>query len=436
MHSSKLSLFLFSSTILLISVNFVTPKPPNGFSLQLIHRDSPESPFYPGTLTQTQRTNRLAQLSETRANFLHNLNTYPQSLKLKLATDAGIHLVKIQIGTPAIPLYLLPDTGSNLVWTQCEPCTHRFNQTSPIYNSAASHTFKKLPCQHPFCHNNNSTFKCRNGECVYKETYLGGSVTEGIVASDTFENSFNLNFGCSKNNQNFDGFKGKFGGVLGLSLSPISLLQQLGHVTQRRFSYCLVPFYGEANVSSFLRFGSEINTHGRTFKSTPIVSPPNADYYYMDLRDISVEGKRMEFPANMFAIKRDRSGGCFIDSGTTFTHIVEPAYKVVLKAFQNYFGKYGIRPIRLPHLHYDLCYRNKEEVEFAVMTFHFQGADFEVEPENLYVDIEKDDAFCLGLTSSPSLTIIGAMQQVDTRFIYDAAARRIYFSPENCIDDR
>ncbi|XP_065868130.1 aspartic proteinase nepenthesin-1-like [Euphorbia lathyris] len=435
---SSVSPFLY--LIILLFLPFIHSKPPTGFSLELIHRDSPLSPLYPGNLTDSQRANRLVEFSNSRANTLYN----PQGLRFNLAyDDTTLYLVKIKIGTPAIPLYLLLDTGSILVWTQCEPCTHRFRQIPPIYNSTASHTFKKLPCQHPLCRNNGSIFKCKNGECVYREAYMGGAVTEGVAASDVMETSPNshmeLYFGCSRNNQNFPGFErsGRSGGIIGLSMSPVSLLQQLGDVTQHRFSYCLAPLQG--NATTFLRFGSDISTRGRSFKSTPIISAPLNPYsYYVDLRDISVDGKRIGFPPNMFAIRRDGTGGCGIDSGSSFSSIIQPAYQRVVKAIQDYyFLKYGIHPLQLPQVRYDLCYTQRPAVtRYASLTFHFQGADLEVEGENVHVFLRDYNIFCLGLKSSPQLTIIGAKQQTNTRFIYDAAARQILFARENCIQDR
>ncbi|WCJ39581.1 Eukaryotic aspartyl protease family protein [Euphorbia peplus] len=408
---------------LIILLPFVHTKPPNGFSLELIHKDSPLSPLYPGHLSDVERANRLAELSNVRAKTFEGSSINTQGMRLKLTHDGGLHLVKVQIGTPSISLYLELDTGSNLVWTQCEPCTRKYRQIPPIYNSTASRTFKKLPCEHPFCRNNSPFFKCQQGECVYRQSYLDGGVTEGVAASDALEPLNNahvlLYFGCSRNTQNFGSFEitGRSGGILGLGLSPLSLVQQLSNITNHKFSYCLTPLDGGANASSLLRFGSDISTRG-TFQSTPIVSPSNAKSYYLDLRDISVEGTRIGFPPNTFAIKRDGSGGCHLDSGTPLTRIIASAHPRVIGAFQNYFHRYGVQPIHLAGVRYDVCYKNNRAIaKLPSMTFHFQGADMKVEAKNLFTNLGSQDAFCLALQSSQQTTIIGAVQQVNTRFI-------------------
>ncbi|WCJ18172.1 Eukaryotic aspartyl protease family protein [Euphorbia peplus] len=438
------SLLLLSSfgAFLIIFLSFLpfsTPKPhKDGFKFQLIHRDSPQSPFYEH-LTHFQRLARLAEFSNMRANSFQLDVANPQ--KLEVARNSVSYLVKSTVGTPSIPLYFILDTGSGLTWTQCEPCICKFRQAPPIFNSTMSHTFIELPCQHPFCRDNHLNFRCVRGKCVYRIQYLLGDVTEGVVASDVFQSLGNthipLNFGCSKNSGNFRYLEdtGRSGGIMGLSMSPVSILQQLSNITQHRFSYCLVPYDEIRNTpSSSLRFGNEINTHGRTFKSTPIISPPNMYRYFLDLQDISVDHNRLSYPPNTFELKHNGSGGCLIDSGTSLTHIAEHAYPRLKTAFLNHFQKKGFKQIHFPK--YDLCYETSGSMdELPTMTFHFQGSDLEVEKRNMIVTFNHPRAFCVVIISS-TVTLIGSIQQGNTRFIYDVASRQLLFSPENCLLDR
>ncbi|XP_048234844.1 aspartic proteinase CDR1-like [Ricinus communis] len=96
-------------------LSFATSKP-NGFRLQLIHRDSPESPFYPGKLTNSERISRLVEFSKIRA---HNFDSgfSSEAFRPPVFQDFTCYLVKVRIGNPGIPLYLVPDTGSALIWT-------------------------------------------------------------------------------------------------------------------------------------------------------------------------------------------------------------------------------------------------------------------------------------------------------------------------------
>ncbi|WCJ39607.1 Eukaryotic aspartyl protease family protein [Euphorbia peplus] len=417
-----LFLYIFTFSILLF---VVISKHHNGFSFELVHRDSIS----------------LLDLENTKSsnfNKLSKLDTNPQGLRFELThSDRLTYLVKLQFGSPSIPIYLFPDTGSHLFWTQCEPCTYRFHQAPPIYNSSASHTYAKLPCNHHFCRYNNSTFTCQHGECVYKLHYMSNSSTAGVAASDIFHLANNkqmqIKFGCSDNSQNFGSRDqlGRFGGILGLNMSPVSILQQLYNVTQRRFSYCLPP---NNNVSTLLRFGDDIATFGRIFKSIRIVSPLYRNSYYLDLRDISVDSHRLNFTLGTFRLQYDGHGGCVIDSATSYTRFIEPAYRKIIGAFQLYYERYGLQRVRVPNSGLELCYKNSQKLpKLAAMTYHFDGADFEVDANNIYRRIEHtSDVFCVEIKSSPSLTILGTMHQINTRFIYDLNARRILFAREDC----
>ncbi|KAK1384336.1 hypothetical protein POM88_022071 [Heracleum sosnowskyi] len=45
----------------------------------------------------------------------------------------GEFLMNISIGTPPKPFSAIVDTGSDLIWTQCSPCTKCFDQPTPIF---------------------------------------------------------------------------------------------------------------------------------------------------------------------------------------------------------------------------------------------------------------------------------------------------------------
>ena len=153
--------------ILLLLVLLISQKPhftssnPTGFSAKLIPRDSPESPLYPGNLTQTQRLERLVRFSKERAQYLRystsispnpsNATLRPQEARMALLRNNFYYIVKTAIGNPATVLYVIMDTGGGLVWTQCLPCTNCYKQTIPLYDSAASSSYWKLPCSHFLC---------------------------------------------------------------------------------------------------------------------------------------------------------------------------------------------------------------------------------------------------------------------------------------------
>ena len=50
-------------------------------------------------------------------------------------------LMNLSIGTPVVPLVAIMDTGSDLIWTQCKPCTYCFKQATPVFNPKLSSSF-------------------------------------------------------------------------------------------------------------------------------------------------------------------------------------------------------------------------------------------------------------------------------------------------------
>lgn len=92
-----------------------------GFSVKLIHRDSPSSPFY-------HRTKAWNSLSK---DFRHSMRPYFDPIFHQNVTQSGVradrgeYLMKLTIGNPPFDVYGIADTGSHLVWAQCLPCLTR-----------------------------------------------------------------------------------------------------------------------------------------------------------------------------------------------------------------------------------------------------------------------------------------------------------------------
>jgi hypothetical protein len=57
----------------------------------------------------------------------------------------------ISLGTPAQKSTVIVDTGSDLMWTQCLPCDSCYPQNDPLFNPAASSTYKLATCASALC---------------------------------------------------------------------------------------------------------------------------------------------------------------------------------------------------------------------------------------------------------------------------------------------
>ncbi|EXB50259.1 Aspartic proteinase nepenthesin-2 [Morus notabilis] len=457
---SKTHLVLHVTLVLTIfqthDFRFSYSSKPSGFSLKLIPRDSPESPLYPGNLTQTQRVERLIKFSNARANYLKYSAalTKPENIQLGLFRDAFHFIVPLVLAVPWDTQYVVMDTGSSLLWMQCEPCIRCYKQTTSIYDSLASLSYWKLPCSHFLCNNGpQARFQCVNDECIYTKSYADGSgPTNGIASVETFRFPLNDNtiqpldgivFGCSNDNANNFGYEDTpIAGILGLSLSPESLVTQLPDYVQGRFSYCLRSFDQDAEEPSFLTFGSAIPTLLGNLQTTAFVrSPISGNYYfYLNLLDISVGWDRLGFPSDTFKLNQDGSGGICIDSGSVSSFMNNEdlpngrnPYKEVIGAFQKYYDSLSLnRRNDVPH--FDLCYAMPQGFkQFATMTYHFDKADYTVDGRYAnYISVE-GGYFCVALLGTVSgVSILGAWHQQNKRIIYNANIFALQFSDELC----
>lgn len=151
-----------------------------------------------------------------------------------------------------------PDTGSDLVWTQCKPCLDCFKQDSPMFDPSGSNTYKEVSCDAGPCLCGNN-FECdEDRKCSYGYRYGDGSHINGVVATDTitFDSSSgkkiaveNINTGCT--HESTGTFRSRESGIIGLSPGPLSLISQLGDRIDHKFSYCLLPSFSFKSSSVF-----------------------------------------------------------------------------------------------------------------------------------------------------------------------------------------
>ncbi|XP_018810196.2 aspartic proteinase nepenthesin-2-like [Juglans regia] len=424
------ALFLYCTLIITMSgqFHFIHAKP-RGLSLKIIPRDCPESPLYAENLTL--------------------LSYQPLEIRLRMLAEEIFFVVQVGIGTPEKHMFLVVDTGAGLIWTQCEPCINCYPQAYPIYDSTASISYRKLPCSHPLCQGDSALYQCLNGECVYHYGYGSGEATKGIASLDTFEilvgdqttTEFipDVIFGCSKES-NFPQFakNGVISGILGLNLSPDSLVNQLFDDEDRRFSHCFLPFPDAMISPSFLKFGNDIPPPPANIQTTPFVTPPGKYHYNLNLLDISVGTHRIGFHPDTFKIQQDGSGGFIIDSGTLFTHIDEntlgiDAFYVVMTAFQYYYDSFSqLQRIGPPLEGFALCYLYQPDFEeFATMTYHFEGGDYFVDSK--YVNYYAEEGyFCVAMTEGNGNSVLGAWHQQNMRITYDVNGGALHFASEIC----
>ncbi|KAK4851301.1 hypothetical protein QYF36_013941 [Acer negundo] len=439
--------------VLLSDLQFTSSnKTATTFSLKLIHRDSPDSPFYPGPMTFRERVERYRKISESRVSYwkqinIHNRTAQPNMMRPRVTTaDGYTYLVELEIGDPLKTVYLIMDTGSGVTWIQCLPCQLCFPQKFDIYDPKNSKTFKKIPCNSPIC----KFFKCVDQQCLYSFGYLDGDSTEGYAASETihikdekgrYTDIKDVFFGCSfksylatADNSSLET------GIMGLDTDPLSFISQTGSFILRRFSYCLVdPTKSETPLFSYLKFGYDMGFIGGAVQKTPFTKHPEFPYeYFVNLLDISVDNKRLNFPPDTFKFKPDTGdGGFLIDSGTVLTYIQDTAYSKLEEEIVRYFSPYKnlVRSQDCPAPS-KLCYDAPLGFPlFPTLTYHFQGANLTIAGENSFEVDDEEKSFVLSIAPQSRLSMLGAYQQHNIRFIFDIDSNVLAFVPDDCSKD-
>eukprot|EP01018_Ginkgo_biloba_P035778 Gb_37476 [translate_table: standard] len=370
----------------------------NGFRVDLVHRDSPFSPIGPGNITSTERLQRAVKRSQERLQKLMKMSAISNSIEAPVNIGDGEYLMKLEIGTPPLSFSGILDTGSDLTWTQCQPCSDCYEQPTPIYDPSKSSTFSNAPCESSVCQALPLS-SCNNRVCEYGYYYGDYSVTEGILSFETFtfssRQSFpHLAFGCGRRNEG-GGFN-QGGGIIGLGRSILSLVGQLGSTAANKFSYCLMPINDSPTKTSALIFGEDAQLSGDSVRSTPIIQNEQQPiFYYISLEDISIGGKLLNIPQGTFDIQSDGSGGVVIDSGTTVTYLEEAGYNLVKKTLSSLIN---LTKVDGYGTGLDLCFKRpsaKSNPSFPTMTFHFKGADYDLPVANYMVLFLRRGLFCV-----------------------------------------
>ncbi|PIN25158.1 Aspartyl protease [Handroanthus impetiginosus] len=392
----------------------------SGFSVDLIHRDSLQSP----SLDASEHMTNALQRSFNR---LKNDHYSPQSASAEIVPDKGEYLMKFALGTPPVETLAIADTGSDLTWIQCKPCQQCFKQKAPFFEPNRSSTYKPVLCTSIACAIALPRTSC-NGSgstCHYKITYGDGSYSMGDLATETLTlgstNKRNVNIpnfiiGCG----HLDG--GTFGagssGIVGLGGGKVSLITQIRSLIQGKFSYCLVPIFGERNLPSKMNFGDKALVSGHGVATTPIVPHSPKTFYFLTLEGITVGNQRLDLVSSSSSPNSTEEGNIIIDSGTTLTFLPE----VKLSRTSD------------PQGLLDLCYVPTGENDDALVpeiTAHFKGADVKLNSYNSFVRTS-ETSLCLAYAPSTGVAIYGNLAQMNFLVGYDLEKKTVSFKPTDC----
>ncbi|KAL1195000.1 Aspartyl protease family protein [Cardamine amara subsp. amara] len=413
-------------------------------SLHVTHRHGTCSRLNNGKATSPDHINIL-KLDQARVNSIHS------KLSKKLGTDrvresqstdlpakdgstfgSGNYVVTVGIGTPKHDLSLIFDTGSDLTWTQCEPCVKTcYSQKEPIFNPSSSSSYYNVSCSSAACGSLSSATgnagSCSASTCVYGIQYGDQSFSVGFLAkekftltsSDVFDGVY---FGCGEDNQGL--FKG-VAGLLGLGRDNLSFPSQTATAYNKVFSYCLPS---SASYTGHLTFGSA--GISRSVKFTPISTiTEGTSFYGLDIVGITVGGQKLAIPSTVFS-----TPGALIDSGTVITRLPPKAYAALRNAFKAKMSKY---PTTSAVSILDTCFdlSGYKTVTIPKVSFSFSGgAAVELGSKGIFYAF-KISQVCLafaGNSDDSNAAIFGNVQQQTLEVVYDGAGGRVGFAPNGC----
>ncbi|ERN20520.1 hypothetical protein AMTR_s00068p00192210 [Amborella trichopoda] len=469
-----------SSQIPAITAQIPAETEPESIKLHLLHRHGRELRGNPTNGAPPSKLDDLRELlhhDQLRKQMIHSALRgrsrggvgAAMSISSGAFAGTGQYFVKFRAGTPPQNLLLVADTGSDLTWMNCRfrPKTRVFSPRingTRVFRASSSSSFSPLLCSAPSCPTlpfSLTACPTASTPCRYDYRYVDGSFARGFFANESVTLSAvkpngrhdgnvrlrHLLIGCS------DAFQGRSfkeaDGVLGLGQSAVSFAVQLSRRFDGKFSYCLVDHLAPKNHTSFLIFGNAPGANRslspKEFRRTPLILDQALQPFYgVKVRGISLDGKLVEIPDSVWMMNLTaQSGGVILDSGTTLTALVEPAYEAVLTAFKEKLT--GVRRVELSP--FDFCFNssssergNSSEVErereivIPKMVWHLGGGvRFEPRGESYVIDVAKG-VKCLGIQGAawPGFSTIGNIMQQSFYWEFDLKNGMLGFGRSSC----
>ncbi|KAF2325546.1 hypothetical protein GH714_030167 [Hevea brasiliensis] len=320
------------------------------------------------------------------------LRSSPKIYQLRLlhtSHGSGEYFSRVGVGNPAKSYYMVLDTGSDVNWLQCQPCSDCYQQADPIFNPTASSSYAPISCNSAQC-NSLQMSMCRSDQCLYQVNYGDGSFTMGDFVTETlsFGSSGTVNkvaLGCGHDNE-------------GLFVGAAGLLD-----------------WGDAVTAPLLR-SNKIDT-----------------FYYVGLTGLSVGGRLLSIPQSVFQMDDSGNGGIIVDCGTAITRLQSQAYNSLRDAFVSMTQ--NLKPTGGVAL-FDTCYdlSGQTSVKVPTVSFHFsEGKSWNLPAANYLIPVDSDGTYCFAFApTTSSLSIIGNVQQQGTRVSFDLANNRVGFSSNKC----
>ncbi|XP_074289914.1 aspartic proteinase CDR1-like [Silene latifolia] len=430
-----LTINLINSVNRVFSYALPNKDPSLSFSAPLIHRSSPESPFYNRNYTRENHIEDGILNTKARMQYFGQIKDVDKAYVAAPLSGWNM-LMKYTMGTPPVTSYGVFDTGSSFTWVQCQPCVHCYKQGKyPVFNPNKSSSFQVVLCNEPRC-SMAPEHSCRssniNDLCLYSVTYTDNLISSrGVLATETITLSADnttrtvshVVFGCGHDNHD----RRKSPGIVGLGNSSISLIHQL---SVSLFSHYVIA--NSSHIEGVAYFGTLDNNSVVTGMTTPLL-PSQHGIYYLNLTGISVDGSNLDFPPDIFEKSLDgTASGFIIDSGTTYTTLRAEAFDMMVSAIMEVMHRHIPESTK----HFELCYKDVNDAPEVV--FRFYGLDYVICDANLWV--RHQGLYCLAIIrlneNQGNVSVLGFHQQRNVQVGFDLANNLLSLMyPQGCPPD-
>ncbi|KAL4645568.1 hypothetical protein ACB092_02G243200 [Castanea dentata] len=357
-----------------------------------------------------------------------------------LYTLGSLYYANVSVGTPSVSYLVALDTGSDLFWLPCDcnnsTCVTSLPKSSVldlnlnIYSPNASSTSKKVSCDSSnLC--DPSQCPSNNSNCAYTYPYLADNTsTSGILVEDVLHLitdddqlkaiDIPITLGCGKNETGILLEGSAPNGLLGLGLNSISVPSTIARKGQgpNSFSMC----FGSDGIGR-INFADNGTSEQ---KETSFTAEPSSPSYNISITQINVgvNVSKMEFTA-------------IFDSGTSFTHLTDPAYTFISKTFNSKVTEK--RHSSNSQMPFEYCYdlsANQTGYMIPIINLTMKGGEqYSLTNPTEVFTTKGGYVYCLALLKSTNINVIGQNFMTGYRIVFNRDKKVIGWKPSNCYND-
>uniref|UniRef100_A0A1J3EZ36 Aspartic proteinase-like protein 1 n=2 Tax=Noccaea caerulescens TaxID=107243 RepID=A0A1J3EZ36_NOCCA len=367
------------------------------------------------------------------------------NLTISVRLLGALHYANISVGTPPTWFFVSLDTGSNLFWLPCDCGTTCIRDLEDagiprsiplnLYSPNASSTSSSIRCSDKRCFASKGC-SSPSSICPYELSYSPGTATTGTLLQDVLHLAkedvdlelvkANVTLGCGQNQTGELQKNIAVNGNLGLGVKEYSVPSMLAkaNVTANSFSMC---FGRVIDIVGRISFGDKGYTDQ---EETPFISVEPSSSYVVNVTGVSVG----EEPTGIRMVAE-------FYSGSSFTHLLEPAYSVFTKAFDT-LAEDKRRPVD-PKSSFEFCYDlspNTTSIFYPILELTFGGGS-KMSLRNPFFSTRTTEGnlmYCLGILKGGEdikVNIIGQNFMSGYRVVFDRERKIVGWKGSDCYED-